>query len=88
VLIHHQQKASCLLNPAMKIDPYTKILLTVIAVSLALIALRDVSVISTAHAQPSEQGGGIMKVQIVSIAESRPLPWQALPVTLKAPRKP
>jgi hypothetical protein len=67
----------------MKIDIFTKAVLSVIAVSLASIAFRDVPVISTAQAQPSDRGDNVMKVQIVSIDESPSLRWEAIPVKME-----
>jgi hypothetical protein len=52
----------------MKIDTYTKLVLSVIAVSLAIIALKDVPVISTAQASLGEDGKAV-KVEIVSIRQ-------------------
>lgn len=64
----------------MKIDIFTKAVLSVIAVSLASIAFRDVPVISTAQAQINDRGDNVMKVQIVSIDESPTLRWEAIRV--------
>lgn len=52
----------------MKIDIYTKLVLSVIAVSLAIIALKDVPVVSTAQAALGEDGKAV-KVEIVSIRQ-------------------
>jgi hypothetical protein len=64
----------------MKIDIFTKAVLSVIAVSLALIALKDVPVVSTAQAQIGDRGDNVVKVQIVSIDESPTLRWEAIRV--------
>ena len=64
----------------MKIDLYTKIILTTIALSLVSIVFRDVPIISSAQAAPADRGDQVVKVQIVSIDESPNLLWEALPV--------
>jgi len=51
----------------MKADLYTKIVLTVIAVCLSYIVVRDLSLIDPAHAQ----GNRTMPVDIVAIAGNR-----------------
>jgi hypothetical protein len=52
----------------MKTDTYTKIVLTVIAISLTANVLRDIDLIPTAHA--SETAGSIPKYQLVPISEN------------------
>jgi hypothetical protein len=51
----------------MKIDAYTKIVLTVIAGCLVLMVARDVTLVPTAHAQ---MGASVTDVNIVQIAGS------------------
>ena len=80
----------------MKVDWYTKIILSVIATCLIVIVTRDIQFTPEAHAQVRARGVtqveivGIeesqrlrwepIKVQIVSIEEDRGLPWERLPV--------
>ena len=70
----------------MKTDIYTKTILTIIAVALVGILLRDTHLpfVSTAQAQylPSPSGSDVVKVQIVSIDESQSLRWEAIPVKM------
>ncbi len=63
----------------MKIDTYTKLVLSVIAISLAIIALKDVPVVSTAQAAPND---AVLKVQLVGINHEGDLGWMNLPVTI------
>lgn len=65
----------------MKADLYTKLILTVIAISLALIVIRDIHFVPEAKAA-EDRGDQVVKVQIVSIDESPNLPWELLPVKL------
>ncbi len=67
----------------MQVDRFTKSVLTVIALCLVWICLRDVPVTSAAHAAPSDRGEEVVKVQIVSIDESPNLAWESLPVEMK-----
>ncbi len=71
----------------MKVDIYTKIILTVIAVCLAVIVLRDINIVSEAQAQaPSELSSGrVVSVKIVGIEKSRRSAWKAIPVEVKLP---
>jgi hypothetical protein len=62
----------------MKIDIFTKAVLSVIAVSLAIIALRDISIVSTAQAQIMDRGDIVTKVQIVSIDEAPSMAWEPI----------
>lgn len=65
----------------MRVDLYTKSILTVIAVCLTAIVVRDVPTLPEAHAvSVSDRGKDVVRVQIVSIDESPPLRWDALPV--------
>ncbi len=66
----------------MKVDAYTKFILTVIAFCLLADLLRGTSVIPEARAA-YDRGENVMKVQIVSIDESPNLRWEALPVRAK-----
>jgi hypothetical protein len=70
-------------NQPMKIDLYTKIILTTIALSLVSIVFRDVPLIQSAQAAPGDLGDQVVKVQIVSIDESPSLRWEAIPVKVK-----
>ncbi len=65
----------------MNADTYTKVVLTVIAVCLVVICLRDVRFVGEAHAV-TDRGEDVVKVQIVSIDESPGLRWEALPVKI------
>lgn len=53
----------------MKPDLYLKCVLTVIAVCLAIICLRDLSLLGTAHAAPND----VMRVEIVSTKGDLPV---------------
>lgn len=64
------------------IDRYTKVILTVIAICLVWICVRDLDVIPVAFAQ-TDRGRDVVKVQIVSIDESPSLRWEALPVEVQ-----
>jgi len=66
----------------MKVDAYTKFILTVIAVCLLADVLRGNSVIPEAQAATG-RGENVVKVQIVSIDESPSLRWEALPVNVR-----
>lgn len=63
----------------MKVDWYTKSILTVIAVCLAALVIRDIVNIPVVEAA-TDRGENVVKVQIVSIDESPSLAWEALPV--------
>ena len=67
----------------MKIDLYTKIILTTIALSLVSIVFRDVPLIQSAQAAPVDRGDEVVKVQIVSIDESTSLRWEAIKVKVE-----
>ena len=69
----------------MKVDIYTKAILTVIAVCLATIVLRDINIVPEAQAQaPSELSSGrVVSVKIVGIEKSRRSSWKAIPVEVK-----
>ncbi len=73
----------------MKVDIYTKIILTVIAVCLAVIVLRDINIVSEAQAQAQAQPResafreDVIKVQIVGIKKTHQAPWDKLPVEVK-----
>ena len=66
----------------MKVDAYTKFILTIIAICLTAILLRDVDIIPEAQAATA-RGDNVVKVQIVSIDESPSLRWEAIPVEIK-----
>lgn len=59
-------------------DRYTKAVLTVIAICLTWLCVRDLVTGTPVSAQT-----GITKVQIVSIDESPSMRWEALPVRLE-----
>ena len=61
----------------MKIDLYTKCILTVIAVCLSLIVLRDVPVLERAEA--NENRGNVQDVRIVGIHRHPHQQWDAMP---------
>ena len=77
----------------MKTDTYTKIVLTVIAVCLMVIVLRDISFVPTANATPAVmpvQQRQVMDVRIVDVeysvkipVEVRSLPSSPLPVKIE-----
>jgi hypothetical protein len=75
----------------MKVDIYTKIILTVIAVCLTVIVLRDINIVSEAHAQAQAQararelasGEDVINVQLVGIKKTHRAPWDNLPVEVK-----
>lgn len=64
----------------MPTDRYTKTVLTVIALCLVWICLRDLELAPVAVAQVRDRGGEVVKVQIVSIDEAPSLNWEPLPV--------
>jgi len=51
----------------MKADLYTKIMLTVIAVCLACIVLKNISIVTEAQAQSTYNYDKVMRVNIVQI---------------------
>jgi hypothetical protein len=61
-------------------DRYTKVVLTIIAVCLCVIVLRDIPVISTAMAQHGWYRGDTVPVTIRGIDECGPCAWEPLPV--------
>ncbi len=61
----------------MKIDLYTKCVLTVIAVCLSLIVLRDVPMLEQAEA--SETKSNVQDVRIVGIHHHPQQRWDAMP---------
>ena len=75
----------------MKVDIYTKIILTVIAMCLTAIVLRDIDIVSEAQAQAQAQAQpresafreDVIKVQIVGIKKTHQAPWDKLPVEVK-----
>ncbi|MBT3327597.1 MAG: hypothetical protein HN396_15285 [Gemmatimonadales bacterium] len=60
----------------MKTDLYTKIVLTVIAVTLIGMLAQNVSLTATAHAQD----GDVQEVKIVAIRRGHLENWESLPV--------
>lgn len=64
----------------MNTDLYTKTVLTVIAIAMILILLRDGAGVVFAQ---SDRGSNIVKVQIVSIDEAPRLRWDAIPVRVE-----
>jgi hypothetical protein len=67
----------------MNNDKYTKFILTVIAICLTVIVVRDIDIIPVANAAPVDRGDNVLKVQIVSIDESPNLRWEAIPVKVQ-----
>lgn len=63
----------------MKTDLYTKVVLTVIAICLVILAAKDLQLVPKAYAA-FDRGDEVVKVQLVSIDESNTLRWEALPV--------
>ncbi len=66
----------------MRADRYTKVILTIIAACLVWMCVRDLAITPAAYAQ-TDRVGEVVKVQIVSIDESPPLPWETLPVEVR-----
>jgi hypothetical protein len=66
----------------MVIDRYTKAVLTVIALCLIWLCLRDSAPVPEAFATPTDRGDEVVKVQLVSIDESPTLRWESIPVEL------
>jgi len=65
----------------MKVDVYTKIILTIIAACLVFIVIRDIHYTSEAQAQTSTYlGKPVMNVQIVGINEASHLQWEPIKV--------
>ncbi len=71
----------------MKVDIYTKIILTVIAMCLTVIVLRDIDIVSEAQAQARARelasGEDVINVQLVGIKKTHRAPWDKLPVEIK-----
>jgi hypothetical protein len=77
-------------NEPMKIDLYTKIILTTIALSLVSIVFRDVPIISSAKADPTgdpfsdlkssptDQRDNVLNVRIVGIKQYPSESWETL----------
>ena len=72
----------------MHIDLYTKAILTIIALSLVWLSVRDLPVASTAIAQaPMPMYRGSLAVVIRSIDQQSGLQWDTLPVRIEESRK-
>ena len=68
----------------MQTDRYTRVMLTVIALALVWICLRDTAPPAfAAGGQVRDRRQPVTKVQIVSIDESPSLRWESLPVTVR-----
>ena len=72
----------------MKTDLYTKVVLTIIALCLIWVCVREVSVSRTAYAQGGQpvsivgiKGGLIIPVGIAGIDRYPATPWDPLPVS-------
>jgi len=65
----------------MKTDAYTRVILTIIAICLTVIVLRDTEIIPAAQAA-TDRGEEVIKVQIVSIDESPNLRWETIPIKI------
>lgn len=63
----------------MKVDLYTKVILTVIALCLIVIVIRDIEFIPEARAQSSSRDE-VVRVQLVGIRESGMHGWEKVPV--------
>ncbi|MFZ2639788.1 MAG: hypothetical protein WA117_02285 [Verrucomicrobiia bacterium] len=63
----------------MKVDLYTKVILTVIAACLTVIVIRDIEIIPEARAQSGTRDE-VLRVQLVGIRESGSHGWERLPV--------
>ena len=66
----------------MKANIYTQFVLTVIAICLTVIVVRDINILPEAFAA-TDRGENVVKVQIVSVDESPNLGWESLPVTIE-----
>ena len=64
------------------IDRYTKVILTIIAVCLVIVVLRDVPIIQEALAQNALYKGGTIAVTIRGIDECGSCAWEPLPVRM------
>lgn len=64
----------------MTSDRYTKAVLTVIALCLVFLCLRDAAPVAFAQ---RDRGVDVVKVQLVSIDESPTLLWEAIPVKVR-----
>ena len=63
----------------MKTDRYTKAILTLIALCLLWICLRDIPLAPTAEAASLKDGGDdVVKVQIVGIEKASFFPWEPI----------
>ena len=62
-------------NQPMKVDPYTKAILTVIALALVSLAFRDVPVISTAEAAEGDSQFNPLYVNVVNTPEVKVENW-------------
>ena len=62
------------------IDKYTKVILTVIAVCLVVIVLRDIPIVRDAIAQSAGYKGDTIAVTIRGIDECGSCAWEPLPV--------
>ncbi|MBI5821011.1 MAG: hypothetical protein HZA88_18735 [Verrucomicrobia bacterium] len=65
----------------MKVDLYTKVILTVIALCLTVIVIRDIEFIPEARAQFSSRDE-VVSVQIVGIDKAINRSWEALSVKI------
>lgn len=65
------------------VDRYTKLVLTVIAVLLTVIVVRDVAVVQTALAQGGWYRGNTVPVTIRGIDECPSCRWEPLPVRVR-----
>ena len=65
------------------IDRYTKVILTIIAVCLVIVVLRDVPIIQEALAQNALYRGDTIAVTIRGIDECSGCRWEPLPVRMK-----
>lgn len=70
-------------------DTYTKVILTIIAIFLGVIALQNSNIMSQAKAEPTpislpvQMGQGVVDVNVVQISGSRVSSYNGLPVVLQ-----
>lgn len=67
----------------MHADRYTKVILTIIALNLSVIVVRDLPIVSEALAQAGWYTGDTVPVTIRGIDECSSCRWESLPVEIQ-----